>query len=338
MFDVDLVREFKKALGKEKIAVLNLDYISNEIENWWSSFNQDKYNLRLAKFPLANLIISKIRPEHAIYLNTVGLNNVAGVTINNLFKTDSEKLAYVVHETMSELFGLSDIKYPYEEHKKIYLKADGINYQDWGNGFGKISPHSDDLYEELDTELLSLTVCRDKTNTSTSLYLYKDIFSEFSDLEISQLFNITAKFISGKNVSAYKYRERKVIEYQKKIGFNIFFDFRVDTEIGCRMLPTCSIGLQLLKKAKETIHNCHNQETLSQTGTFTIISNLKALHAREEMHINKKIALEIANINNYAISPRLLFRSKGQSTILRSQNPNKKSYGDKETYKEVELL
>jgi hypothetical protein len=221
-------------------------------------------------------------------------------------------LARIVHETISDLFGLNDIKYPYEDHKNIYLKPGGENYRDWGNGFGEITPHSDDLYEDLNTDFLSLTVCRDNTNTPTEIYFPKDVLFNFDDEEIARLFDLKVKFISGKNVAIQKSRERNIIEYSPVGGFKFYLDFRIDTDVGERMVPVNSKNTSLIEKMRRNILSCVPEKSATKTGTFTIVANYKVLHARAEMQIDRAIAIKIANQKDYSFAPRLLFRNKGQ--------------------------
>ena len=305
------VNHFRSSIEKEKLISLDFQYLSNDIEIWWKSLKPDT-SLRLAKFRLADLILSKIRPEDAVYFDQLGLNSVSAITIANIFKSDCHKLARVVHETLSELFALNDIKYPYEEHRNIYLKPGGENYRDWGNGFGEITPHSDDLYENLNTDFLSLTVCRDNTNTPTEIFFPKDILHNFSDEEIRRLFDLKVKFISGKNVTINKSRERNMIEYHPITGFKFFLDFRIDTDAGERMIPIDRKDRDLIEKMRINIASCAPEKSVSKVGTFTIVANFKVLHARAQMRIDQKLAVEIANSKDYSLAPRLLFRNKGQ--------------------------
>lgn len=307
------VNYFRCSIEKEKLIKLNYEYLSNDIERWWGSLKPDT-SLRLVKFQLADIILNKVKPEDAFYFNQLGLNSVSAITITNIFKTNCHRLARVVHEALSELFALNDIKYPYEEHKNIYLKPGGENYRDWGNGFGEITPHSDDLYEDLNTDFLSLTVCRDNTNTPTEIYFPKDILYNFSDGEIRRLFDLKVKFISGKNVAINKSRERNIIEYCPISGFKFFLDFRIDTDAGERMIALTTKDKELIEKMRINISSCVHEKVSTQTGTFTIVANYKVLHARAKMRIDQKLAVEIANSKDYSLAPRLLFRNKGQDT------------------------
>lgn len=306
---------FRQSINKENLVKLDFNYLCEKIEIWWKHHNY-KIPLRLAKFQLAELILKNARQKDIAYFDQVGLNHISGVTISNIFTTDCHKLARVVHETLSDLFGLTDIKYPYEEHKNIYLKPGGENYRNWGNGFGEITPHSDDLYEDLNIDFLSLTVCRDMTHTPTEIYFPKDILNNFNENEIARLLNLKVKFISGKNVSARKSRERNIIEYSPVYGFKFHIDLRIDMDVGERMLAINSQDKELIDKMRANITICKGEQSLSHTGTFTIIANYKVLHARAEMQIDRAIAIEIAKNNDYTFAPRLLFRSKGQDAKL----------------------
>jgi len=100
----------------------------------------------------------------------------------------------------SKIKNINDTNYPYEDNKNLYLKPEGIDYKEWGNGYGEITPHQDDLYEDISTDLLALTVCRDQTKTPTTLIFTKDIINKLNDEEIEKLFSLEVEFVSGKNV------------------------------------------------------------------------------------------------------------------------------------------
>lgn len=202
--------------------------------------------------------------------------------------------------------------------KNLYLKPNGENYRDWGNGFGEITPHADDLYEDLNTDFLSLMVCRDITNTPTEIVFPKDIFREFSEIEIAKLLEVKVKFISGKNISIQKSRTRNIIEHTLDAGFKFYLDFRIDTEVGERMIPIDPNDRELIEKMRLTIINCPKVRSLSRTGTFTILANYKVLHARAQMNIDRGLAIKIANTQDYFFAPRLLFRNKGQDARITS--------------------
>lgn len=315
MFKNNDIDFFRSSIEQETLITLDFKYLSIDIEKWWKHLGPTT-SLQLAKFELANLILTKADPKDRAYFDQLGLNNVAAVTISNIFTTDCHRLARVVHETFSELFGLNDIKYPYEEHKNIYLKPGGENYRDWGNGLGEITPHADDLYEDLNTDFLSLTVCRDTTNTPTEIFFPKDILRQFTDAEIKRLFNLKVKFISGKNVSIQKSRIRSIVEYHSNVGFKFYLDFRIDTDAGERMAAVNPNDKDLIEKMRSAITTCQKAKSISHTGTFTIVANFKVLHARAAMHINRDLAISIAKTKDYSFAPRLLFRNKGQDARI----------------------
>lgn len=305
------IDHFRESIENEKLISISFDYLSEDVEKWWSSLSRD-ISLRLAKYELASLILRKAAPEHRALFDQLGINFISAVTITNIFRTDDHMLARVVHEAFSELFALNDIKYPYEEHKKLYLKPGGENYRDWGNGIGEITPHSDDLYEDLNTDFLSLTVCRDNTNTPTEIIFPNDILYNFSDEELNRVFGLKVIFISGKNVAIKKSRERNIIEYDPINGYRFYLDFRIDTDVGERMIPVKTNDSGLIKKMRENIKTCRRLTSVAKTGTFTIVANFKVLHARAEMDIDLNLAVEIANNKDYSLAPRLLYRNKGQ--------------------------
>jgi hypothetical protein len=74
-----------------------------------------------------------------------------------------------VHEVLSKMAGIIDIKYPYEEHKELFPKNSNHIASDWGKGYGLIRPHSDDLYEDRDINIMSLTVFSNSYNTGCGI-------------------------------------------------------------------------------------------------------------------------------------------------------------------------
>ena len=144
----------------------------------------------------------------------------------------------------------SYIKYPYEDHKKLYVKPEGINSREWGNGKGDITPHCDDLYEKTDASLLSLTVAKDETRTPTTFYQTKHVIKDLSDAEIEKLSTMRADFISGKNVrGGIKFNSRKVLDQSEdRDDVTIAMDFRIDDENGQRMKPRLRSESALLEK------------------------------------------------------------------------------------------
>ncbi|TAM07552.1 MAG: hypothetical protein EPN70_02440 [Paraburkholderia sp.] len=144
---------------------------------------------------------------------------------------------------------MNDIQYAYEAHKALFLKAEGLLYRDWGNGYGDISPHSDDLYEDGDTALLALTVCRDETKTPTAVYKPYDLISGLDDAEIEILQSEPYIFKSGKNVDIHKEREHMVLSsVNNELYVNL--DFRIDSVVGERMIAKSDRGARILKKMR----------------------------------------------------------------------------------------
>lgn len=309
------IKYFRELIENEKIISLDFSYLIDRIEEAWE-YMANFTPVHIAKFQIIQVILKYCKAEHMKYFDKLGLKGISAICIANVFKKDCPKLSLVVHEALSELFALNDIRYPYEDHKKLYLKAEGVNYKNWGNGYGEITPHSDDLYEDIDADYLSLTVCRDHTNTPTKFYLPKDIFSQFSDDEINQIINMRVKFISGKNVNKLKCREREMVKYSEDHGFLFCMDFRIDNDIGERMTVVNDGDAEIFKKLKLAIYNCPSQESISKTGTFLIVANYKVLHARGEMNINPSSLKELPEHFDASFAPRLLYRSKGQECKL----------------------
>jgi hypothetical protein len=191
------------------------------------------------------------------------------------------------------------------------LRDQKLIYKDWGSGYGEITPHSDDLYENINVDYLSLTTCRDETKTPTQCYFPRDLLKGMSDDELGVLLSMKAKFRSGKNVNKIIERERNIISYDEKNGFRFFLDFRIDNDTGMRMVAKDLDHQCILDKMRLNLDACSHIESSSVTGNFLIVANFKVLHARGKMLLDKSYAASVAHEENLYTTPRLLFRSKG---------------------------
>ncbi len=302
----------REEISKEKMVTLDFYYISDKIDAWWLSSDSNEKFYKL-KAKLIDLLFSNLEHEHIQLLDSVGLahSKIAAICIKNIFKIDSPKLALLVHESLSDLFHVTDIKYEYEEHKTLYLKEAAIKYRDWGSGYGEITPHSDDIYENLNIDYLSLTTCRDSTKTPTKCFFPKNFLVSFNYEELFRLKSIKAKFKSGKNVDVLIERERNVLEYSEKHGFRFFLDFRIDNITGERMVPCSQEGRFLLDKIRNSLESCQYESSIPETGSFFIVANHKVLHARGQMNLNIESADQFSKVSSLSNTPRLLYRSKG---------------------------
>ncbi|RON56681.1 hypothetical protein [Pseudomonas frederiksbergensis] len=304
--DVDL---FRKKIAEERTTILDFSYLNGVIESWWKRNNSQ--DIHILKTQLINLFLTYLHTEDAFHFDKVGLaNGSAAICIKNIFSLDSPKLALTVHEALADLFHLTDIKYEYEEHKALYLKPSAEKYREWGNGHGDITPHSDDLYENLNVDYLALTVCRDTTNTPTAYYFPSDLLCALNDEDLGELLTTQATFISGKNVCGLKERIRHVVEFSDLYGFQFALDFRIDSHRGERMRAVHG-GQHVLDKIRDSLRNAKNHVSTAETGTFLIVANRKILHARPMLNIDPSEAGRQANHSTLSTTPRLLFRSKG---------------------------
>ncbi|MDP9652629.1 UNVERIFIED_ORG: hypothetical protein J2W87_000532 [Pseudomonas putida] len=309
MPDIDLSKDpsyFRDRISKEKTITLDFSYLAGVVESWWKK--NIHHDTHVLKTQLVNLFLTYLRTEDTYYFDKVGLaNGCAAVCIKNVFSLDSPKLALTVHEALADLFYLTDIKYEYEEHKALYLKPFAEKYREWGNGHGDITPHSDDLYENLNVDFLALTVCRDVTKTPTAYYFPSDLLCDLNDEEIRELLTMQA---TGKNVSGLKKRVRHVVEFSERYGFLFSLDFRIDSENGERMRAKNG-GQHVLDKIRTGLPNAKHHVSTAETGTFLIVANHKILHARSMLNIDTNEAREQAHNSTFNTTPRLLFRSKG---------------------------
>ena len=197
-------KDIRSKFNLHKMINLDFSYLSKNVDSWWDKSKITNINNHYLKLDLISLLMHNIKDKDLDILSKISTNNIVAISCNNIFNNDDPNLALLVHESMCELVRLNDTNYPYEDHKNLYLKPEGIDYKEWGNGYGEITPHQDDLYEYISTDLLALTVCRDQTKTPTTLIFTKDIINKLNDEEIEKLFSLEVEFVSGKNVGILK--------------------------------------------------------------------------------------------------------------------------------------
>lgn len=310
----------RQEIEKAHLIRLNFDYIQSNLEKWW--LNQPiSTSLHTLKLKACEFFLDHLKKDDLFYCDKIGLENynIVALAIDHIFSQDSPKLALVIHEALSDLFHLNDIRYDYEKHKRLYLKEGALDYINWGSGYGEISPHSDDIYEHLNIDYLSLTVCRDFTQTPTQCFFIRDVLKNFTEAELFRLQFIEALFKSGKNVTLPLERTRKILDYTPLYGFRFFLDFRVDRHSGERMRAVNPNDQILLDKMRSNLANCKPFDLSSTTGSFLFLSNYKVLHARGQMNLSLKEASAFANDSNLENTPRLLYRSKGQRKIYETE-------------------
>lgn len=245
------------------------------------------------------------------FTNFIDDGKYLAICLTNLFSIDNEKLAYLVHEALSShIFGVKDYTYPHEKHKFVYPKIQGKTYGEWSHGAQIISPHIDDVYESVEVDMLSLTTCRDKTNTPTLVFSCKELLSTLNEEDYERLSNARGIFISGKNVVGTKLQQIKPIidkdSSGKIIKYNL--DFRIDKEVGRRFIMEDPELEYIIDILRANINKCDRAESNSNTGSFIIFNNRLAMHSRKPLPDN--LPLE----NDLSLAHRLLFRSRGQHT------------------------
>lgn len=289
---------------------LNLSSIGKKIDDFY--LNSDKEIKIKNILKIAEILNNEITEEQfSIFKDFVKNSEYLAVSLTNLFSIDAEKLAFMVHEALStHIFGVKDYTYPHEKHKFVYPKAEGESYGEWSHGAQIISPHIDDVYESVEVDLLSLTTCRDKTNTPTLVFSCKDILATLSKEDYDKISNAKGIFISGKNVSGPQLKQIKPIIEKNNLGEIIRYnlDFRIDKEVGKRFVMEDNNLEYIIDKLREKISECNYAESISKTGSFIIFNNRLAMHSR------KPLPSDLPLENNLSSTHRLLFRSRGQRT------------------------
>ncbi len=294
----------RKELQKHKVIRKDMSYLGLIIEDWWAQLLNHDPSLRNINH-LRQLIEKNLLPEEFATIQNIGLESsaVVGVLFENLFTTEDKTLAYLVHESMTRIAGVLDIKYPYEDHKELFPKQNQDFSTDWGKGHGIIRPHSDDIYEGRDIAGICLTVCKDISATPTWFWLQKDLVRDLSDEELGYFSIAKATYISGTNV------EDKIIKTSKPIlrvdeieGISLRLDFRIDDIVGPRMQLHDETAQRIFDRMRTTLKTIKPVASKPSAGSVGILANLKILHGRGPLD---------SNLLSEGENSRILFRSKG---------------------------
>lgn len=294
------------------ILIFNLDRdLGLELEQFVKSCKSDIEGM----IKVTGFVQDKFPKDLLNTLYNIGLNKCQydSITIKNLFISDCKNTAFIIHEVFSSFIcGIKDVKFPYECHKEIYPnKEEGLHYSEWGNGYGPISLHSDDLYEKVDCDLLSLTTVINENKIPTSIVNSSEIISYLNDEEIEILKKSPAIFISGKNVNGKKIKSTKCIieEFNGDVKYNL--DFRIDKENGQRMKFINLDHQYIIDKMRNILNDIKPLSVGEDPGTFSVVNNKKVLHGRF-LSLNKSFDKKTGE--------RLLLRSKGQKINFNKYN------------------
>ncbi len=290
--------------NKETVERLDMSYLGAKIDSWWAH-SHENFNSQIGFYSLQSLILEFIKPSHLETLRNIGQaeKRIAAVLLEYMFSQPDKNLALLVHEVMAQIVGLIDIKYPYEEHKELFPKEQAGGAVDWGKGLGIIRPHSDDLYEDRDINIMSLTVCKDISRTPTWFWLLKDVVSCLTDEELGQLASSEATFFSGTNVEGQGIQVKKPILRRDDVeGLAIRLDFRIDNTVGPRMRSEDPAVTAIIEKMRVGLKTLKPLASNPSTGTVAFLANFKILHGRSQL--NPVMLYE-------GESSRILFRSKG---------------------------
>lgn len=293
---IELIREY---CTKQYEIAIDLSYLQKKIESWWLESKNIQEPLSFKKASFISLLLDNIKEGDLTKMRQFNDKFASAVTINNILKESDLELHYISHESLSDIFGLIDIHYEYEDHKWLCLKENAFNYKEWGGGVGKISLHSDDVYETRDIDLLSLSICKDLSNTPTNYLPIREIINLISDNQLEILLNAKAEFISGKNVSCIKKTIKNLITYNDTLSVNL--DFRNDTNVGFRMVGIDKDSHHIIEILRNIVENKIDTNKFNGVGSFLIIKNKQVLHGRDKLN----------NIKQDIEKPRILIRSKG---------------------------
>lgn len=318
-----LVNRLRAAANKEQAIRLNASYIKPVIHAWWHEY-QNKHEVnaeaKVADEPkqqLKRLLQSTFCHGEIALLRQVGSNDhhLSAVCLYGLFDIENRTLAAYVHDALSELSGLQDIQYAYENHRWISI-VDRGNATDWSGNSNQIRFHSDDIYESKKVDLLALTTVKDDFAVPILCISAKSILNQLNDNEVLQLANMKALFISGKNVQVRKEMHKPILSINGA-RVQLALDFRQDSITSARMRAGNKHDKVLLDKVRQICRDITPVETIPRTGVYSLFANRAVLHGRNE----------ITNAAKNSTLNRTLIRSKGPylpvmtaptSTALRS--------------------
>lgn len=244
------IGKLRDIVDNEQVLVLYLCYLKGDLGLFIKNLSKANETLGSMKYRVIQHLLTLLRDEDKGLLFNTPKEYVA-IAVKNLFENMSLEFCYILHEGLSDLLGLIDIYYPYEQHKWLYLKK--YQYAEWGCGAGEISLHSDDIYESRNIAFLSLSVCKDETNTHTALLPVKELVSDLSDSEFQLLFKTNARFVSGKNVADLKETIKPLAFYDEKEGLGFNLDFRIDQENGERMIGVSQKDQAIIDRLRENL-------------------------------------------------------------------------------------
>ncbi len=295
----------REQFSKEQVLRIDLSYLGQKIDQWWSEDLTQKRSSLSQRAALFSLISENIKAEHLKIIRSVGLKElrISAVLLESVFSDATKTLGLLVHEGMSKLAGIIDIKYPYEEHKELFPKDSGGVASDWGKGYGIIRPHSDDLYEDRDINAMSLTVLKDTSSTPTWFWPLKDIVSVLSDEDLGYFALGRASFYSGTNVDGKTIIQQKpILRRDSNEGLGLRLDFRIDDSVGPRMRFRDDRLEEIFLKLRMGLKKLKPIATNPSTGSVSILANFKVLHGRSSLN-----PIMLSDGEN----SRVLFRSKG---------------------------
>ncbi len=291
-------------LAQERVVRVDFSYLGSLVDEWWRLRDPELPPGRL-QARLRRIILEAIKPAELELLQNLGRKShrVAALLVERAFSIPDKTLATMVHEVFAELAGITDISYPYEDHKELFpVEGSGESVTDWGRGHGGIRPHSDDLYEDRAVNAMCLTVCRDTSSTPTWFWRVADVVGCLSNEELGLLAVSEAIYVSGRNVKGRLMEARKpVLRVDSEEGLGLRLDFRVDSE-GPRMRMLDRRGERLLAKMRSQIGRVKPVSSSPTTGSVGLLSNYKVLHGRS--------ALNPVLLTDGEAS-RILIRSKG---------------------------
>ncbi|WP_297809646.1 hypothetical protein [uncultured Helicobacter sp.] len=302
MYGIDKIRE---KLEREKELSLDLSYCFKDMLEWWDKHQNCPPHLQRILF--MQFFLSILHKEDIECMGDFHFKSPIFVfSIRGIPKGIPLAYHYVIHETLSLLLGLNDIYYPYEQHKYLLLGKDSHLFSEWGMGAGEISLHSDDIYEELEVELLSLSIWKDTTKTPTLLLHPRELVKRLNDEDFLCLFESYAEFKSGKNVKVSKSQIKPLIFYKDDFGLGFNLDFRIDREVGDRMIGVDKKSQAFIDRFREMLKECETY-AFGDEECFLVVVNKKTLHGRESLNGAGKVS-DIARLSSV---PRVLLRSKG---------------------------
>ncbi len=108
-----LAQKIRKSAAQERLVQIDCAYVQDDVENWWSQNQETEKDDESLKQELIELLETSLEEKDKDLFSKIARDGefISSICLTGLFRTTDSRLGYIVHEAMSNLFDLNDIKY-----------------------------------------------------------------------------------------------------------------------------------------------------------------------------------------------------------------------------------